>query len=87
MAVSVDIDLGYEFTVKAGYDEVFDLLPAVDLLCFQIALQVVQLVRIGLPLLDRGAVVLLERRLHGLRVVGEVEHECVRLLRVRSVQS
>jgi carbon monoxide dehydrogenase subunit G len=29
MAVSVDIDLGYEFTVKAGYDEVFDLLSDV----------------------------------------------------------
>jgi carbon monoxide dehydrogenase subunit G len=29
MAVTVDIDLGYEFTVKAGADEVFDLLADV----------------------------------------------------------
>ena len=29
MAVSVDIDLGYEFTVKAPFDEVFDLLADV----------------------------------------------------------
>ncbi len=29
MAVSVDIDLGYEFTVKAAYDEVFDVLSDV----------------------------------------------------------
>lgn len=29
MAVSVDIDLGYEFTVKAPFDEVFDLLSDV----------------------------------------------------------
>lgn len=29
MAVSVDIDLGYEFTVKASFDEVFDLLSDV----------------------------------------------------------
>ncbi len=29
MAVSVEIDLGYEFTVKAEYDEVFDVLSDV----------------------------------------------------------
>lgn len=29
MAVSVDIDLGYEFTVKAPFDEVFDVLSDV----------------------------------------------------------
>ena len=29
MAVSVDIDLGYEFTVKAPFDEVFDVLADV----------------------------------------------------------
>jgi carbon monoxide dehydrogenase subunit G len=29
MAVTVDIDLGYEFTVKAGADEVFDVLSDV----------------------------------------------------------
>ena len=29
MAVSVEIDLGYEFTVKAAYDEVFDVLSDV----------------------------------------------------------
>lgn len=29
MGVSVDIDLGYEFTVKAPYDEVFDVLSDV----------------------------------------------------------
>ncbi len=29
MAVSIEIDLGYEFTVKAGVDEVFDLVSDV----------------------------------------------------------
>ena len=29
MAVSVDIDLGYEFTVKAGFKDVFDLVSDV----------------------------------------------------------
>ncbi len=29
MALNVDIDLAYEFTVKAGFDEVFDLLSDV----------------------------------------------------------
>jgi carbon monoxide dehydrogenase subunit G len=29
MAVSVEIDLGYEFTVKAGFDEVFDIVSDV----------------------------------------------------------
>ena len=29
MAITVDIDLGYEFTVNAGYEEVFDILSDV----------------------------------------------------------
>ena len=29
MAITVDIDLGYEFTVKAGYEAVFDILSDV----------------------------------------------------------
>jgi hypothetical protein len=63
------------------------LLPAVHLLPVEFGLQVVQLVGIGFAGLDRGAVVVLERRLHRLGVVGEVEHEGVVLLRMRPVQA
>ncbi|MDT4870966.1 hypothetical protein FQZ97_1060690 [compost metagenome] len=51
----------------------------------EFSLEVVQLVGVGFAGLYGGAVVILERRLHCLGVVGEVEHEGVVLLRVRPV--
>lgn len=85
------IEDGIEFvavgTTEIQRHQVLYLRPAVDLLVIQIGFQVMQLVGIGFTGLDRSAVVVLERLLHSFGVVGEVQHEGVMLLRVRSVQA
>ena len=59
----------------------------VDLSTIKVRLQVVQLVRVRLLRQDRRAVVVRERRLDGVGVVQEVEHEHVVLLGVRPVEA
>ena len=67
-------------------DEFVDLRVGVDLVAVERRLEVVQLVRVGLLAQDRRPVVVGERLLDRVRVVHEVEHEDVVLLRVRAVQ-
>ena len=74
-------------TTQIQGHEVFHLLQAVNLLSVKLGLQVVQLVGVGFAGLYGGAVVILERRLHCLGIVGEVEHEGVVLLWMRPVQA
>ena len=62
-------------------DELLDLLLGIDLGAVQVRLQVVQLVGVGLVGQDRRPVEVRERVADGIRVVEEVEHEHVVLLR------
>lgn len=72
--------------VQVEPHQVVDLLLGVDLVAVQIRLQVVQFIRVGFVTEDSGAVIGLERLLDGLRVVVEIEHKGVVLLRVGAIE-
>ena len=67
-------------------DQFIDLRSVVDLVAVERGLEIVQLVRVGLLAEDRRPVIVVERLLDRFRVVHEVEHEYIVLLRMRAVE-
>ena len=72
--------------VQVPLHELLDLVGRVHLGPIQVALEVVELVGVGLVGQNRGAVVVREGLGDGIRVVQEVEHEDIVLLLVRPVE-